>query len=304
MNQTPPIQLLTIEELLLIVIISGFFGGFVSAIFYCFKENCIKKPFLVTWEKRFYFFTGKSIIGIAGSVGVVLLGYWIGKVSTEATALNKLQLISFCTIGGTISYRILPRIGGMLENQLLKKQINELEEKTENALEKSKKAIDYSSAISFAQTALSRKTNIDVQLSIDQLEAIISDFPTERRLNIYLGRLYRKIGDYNKGIVVLRNFIENLDKETKSPHYKIDRADSYYNIACYHSLKAQKEENEGREPNEVMRLKNEALECLKNAVENNPSTVESAPTDEDFSAIKNEPSFSQILRLDTVRSPC
>lgn len=147
---------------------------------------------------------------------------------------------------------------------------------------------NYSTAIAFADTALCRTSMMDIQPAIDLLSSIEVAFPLDRTLHIYLGRLYRRLGDYDHAILILRKFIENINIHSGSGgDNKVDIADAYYNIACYHALKAVDAQETGL-VDEGRRLVKETLESLGFAIDGHEANREAASEDEDFRSMKEE----------------
>lgn len=245
------------------------------------------------------FLIGRALIGIGGAFGIVMIGSWIGKISLDGTVKNQLIIISTCVIAGTISHTILPMIGAKLEAEFLKKTATEAKETASNAVSMTQKVRSYSAGLSLAETALSGKTNIDVSRAIEGLEEIKDSFPTDRTLYIYLGRLYRKAKDYDKAIIVLREFIANLEKAPggiKENEKRIqDCSDAYYNIACYHALKAKDADDVGKCPADVERLKGEAIDMLNVSVGLWSKNREYAKHDDDFVYVMNDERMRKIV---------
>lgn len=319
---------LALWEIILIVAVSGFFGGLVSAIFdilatrnnsqslsrkvedYC--GTCeigaeIKRSGLVTEFSSF--FTNvkfqlleiifKAFIGIAGAFGVLLLGYWLGQIKMDATVSNEIFLISLCIVAGTASFRLLPKIGSKLEEQFLVQKIEQSEKKVEGVVTKAvESTVEYSGAIAHAATAMGRDAIADCQQATERLERIRPLFKTDRTLHIYLGRLYRKGEKYDDAILVLRSFIKNrnesINKGDVSITDNVDLADAYFNIACYHVLKAQELESTLL-PAELERLKNEAIDTLHESIKLWPKNKEYARTDRDFKYIEHNEKFKYLV---------
>lgn len=216
------------------------------------------------------------------------------QITANASVTNQLFLFSLSTTAGIFSYRLLPSIGSKLEKQFIEQKMVQTEQKVINI------AVDYTSAISHAETALIREGYHDAPQAIERLEAIKHLFPTNRTLYIYLGRLYRKMKNYDKAIISLREFIENLEQKRikigdKGFHqYEIDRSDAYFNIACYHILKA--EENMSKiTQDEVNRLKNETIEALKISIKIWAQNKEYAKNDPDFRFIKEDKEYQHLI---------
>ena len=288
MPSSPDSQL-CLFEMILIIAIPGAFGGFISSLFEREKDNTL------IWKC-----ISRSLIGIGGAFGVVLIGFWVGKISTEATVLNKIFLISFCLIGGTISFRLLPKIGTKLEEQL-QLQIDETKRAVKNIDKKSDHVKDYSLAIASAETALTRKNEGDIDLAINRLSDIKEQFPMDRTLHIYLGRLFKVIKDYDRSIATLRDFIEELEKEHdkigRNPHYHQDKADALFNIACYYVLKAEEMPVPPHSESERKLLINDALEEIKLSCDMFPKNREFAKKDDDFKFIRDMEEFKKITEI-------
>ncbi len=166
------------------------------------------------------------------------------------------------------------------------KNLTDVKKNQKETEKKFTSATDLSEALITAQAALAEGSlKIDCGQAIRELESIEADYSTHRTLHIYLGRLYRRLGDYDCAIRALRDFINNLECDPKlrnSPEAKIDIADANYNIACYHALKA-KEEAAGRNRAlEIDRLVGETILFLRNAIDGNSQNKQGAWNDPDF----------------------
>ncbi len=287
-------QELTLFGMILLISIPGAFGGFAAALFDSYGKTDKE---IAVWR-----LISRTLIGIAGAFGVVLIGFWVGKINAETKVLNQLFLISFSLIGGTISYKILPKIGTKLEEQLQLKLDETKREVTDTVDKKTAEATDYSAAMTSADTALTTQKMFDFKLAIEMLENIKSKFPINRSLNVKLGHLYKKIKNYNNAIIVNKNFIDELNKEHstigKNPHYIQDSADSYFNIACYHVLKAKDVSEKHGNPEEIATLVKEALEAFKISVELLPSNRHDAIEDEDFDFIRDNEEFKELIKIE------
>lgn len=284
---------LTLFELILLISSSGFFGGVVSAIFDILHiKTPAKKMLMYAGE-----ILGKALIGIAGAFGVTLAGFWTVKLTAEATVKNEIFLISLCVVSGFISYRLLPKIGKALEDQIAQTDKKAEEAKIE-AAKSTTRSIEYSAIITSAATALARdQVYHDTPEAITNLENIRHFYSLDRTIHIYLGRLYRSMGNYDQAVTILREFIRNRmeEKNKRGPslHDAEDIAAAYFNIACYCSLKAQKSTLCTKE--ELDGMKESAYEALSRSIELWPKNKESAETDPDFDFIKEEEKFKNLI---------
>ncbi len=270
-------------EVLLIIILGGGFGGFASSIFDNFDTQSAQKPIEHGCIKcnNAYFFR-RALIGIAGAFCVSFLGFWMGKLSLEATTGNLLFLSCFCVAAGTIGFTILPQLRRKLAEQIINEKIDKVSEKVDSAITVTNENMEYTKAMLDAETALNTKQKVDIDSAIVNLKLIRNKFKRDRSLNIYLGRLLRANKEYNEAIITLRAFIEEIDNNTNKfnkAHDSIDKADAYYNIACYHALKAQ---NTIDNPMEHDRLINEAYDAFKNSVELSNGLLLYAKNDNDL----------------------
>ncbi|MBI5641177.1 MAG: hypothetical protein HZA17_12200 [Nitrospirae bacterium] len=287
----------------------GFLGGFISAIYdlqssppIAVEHGAIidcsdcKWKFSYLFEKKriVWTFLGRGLIGIAGAFSIMLVGLWVGKITVDMTQGNQIFIISLALVSGTISYRMLPKIGHKLEEQILKQKMEETER---SAKTESKKAVDFSSAMSAAETALSRNNFFEMPQAIAMLEALRPAFPSHRTLHIYLGRLYRMGKKFDKAILVLRDFINALEieksKGVASASYDADTAAAHYNIACYHVLKAFQPEVSEQGKN---RLIVEGMNDLKESLKRYPTGIEKAKDDDDFKFVKDNPIFQALTK--------
>jgi len=196
--------------------------------------------------------------------------------------------IAATILGVIITIMIVMGVG----NFFYSKKTREEAEKTK---ENTKRNWSYSEAISFAQTALRKGEEKEVLLvdcypAIQRLKAIEAEFPVDRVLHIYLGRLYRRLRDYDSAIRALRDFITNLECDPKlkiAPGARIDIADANYNVACYHALKAKQKFEEKQSQVEINRLIEEAIGFLRIAIEGNPQNLQAALDDQDFDFIRD-----------------
>lgn len=301
----------SLVEVLFLVTAAGFFGGIVSALFEFLKTvrplekdgssiDCTTCALFSTGKanmaQRAEIIIYRALIGVAGALGVMFLGLWVGKVTLENSVPNKMFLICLCTVAGVVSYKLLPGIGSKLEEHLLQKKINETEQKADKAIKNSSEAIDYSSALAHADTALARKDYHDAPQAIDRLETIRRNppFEADRTLHIKLGRLYKRTGNLDKAIITLRDFITKrkgwVHSGRSQPSDSVDISDAYFNIACYHSLKAQQCPSGNHYEEERKRLIVETCEALRSSVSNWEGNIEFAESDPDLNFIRENAS--------------
>lgn len=248
---------------------------------------------MITTEKnKSAFVLIMGIIGIGGSFGVVLLALWSGKLILDYSVNAMTSLVGLCIISGVFATKFIPIIGEKIENDWMDKINKETSKKTESAI---KLSTDYSSSINFAYDVVEDNNPKDIEDAIQRLLNLKSSFPKDRAVYILLGRLYRNLGKFNEAILVLREFIKNLNKDLSSRDHStgLEEAcgDAYYNIACYHALKASTEEGKERD-----RLIKEACQELERSLKIWPKNKEYATDDPDFDSIRELSEFSHLIQ--------
>ena len=261
----------------------GGFGGLASSIFDNFDDQSGQKSKDNECKKcNNAYFLRRFIIGSAGAFCLAFIGFCMKKITLESTTENLLFLSSFAVASGVVSFTILPQLRRKIGEQLLNDKIDQANAKADNAVSASVESMEYTKYMIEAQAALSTKQKIDMDKAIENLKKIRDKFKCDRSLNIYLGRLFRWNGNYNDAIMTLRNFIEDIDnnpdKFTRA-HDALDKGAAYYNIACYHALKAEKTLDN---PSERVRLINEAYDAFKYSVDLSKNNLEFAKTDKDL----------------------
>jgi len=299
-------------EYVIIIAIAGAFGGCVSALF----DNlmAVHKSFPVHGcsKCKTWYFACRSLIGVAGAFGVVLIGGWVGKVKLGLDTNTLLELISLCVISGTVSYRLLPVIGARLEKQITALEnksteqsmtIEKLKSNDEHTRQELKNNIILQDALALAKDALSIKevnSFSDIHTAISIMETFSDTAKYNRTYNIYLARLHRKVKNYNRAIEVLRGYLQSLNDpelpaELKSTA-KTNKAAALYNIACYHVLKAFDAKDTSSGP-ELDRLIEEALSELEQSIMLDPSNIACVSSDSevDFSYVKQSDKWNPRL---------
>lgn len=112
------------------------------------------------------------------------------------------------------------------------------EEEVRGDVRRALEGADYVRAIAIGVTALVGPAvqPSDLEMAVKELRRVRERLPADRMLNIFLGRLYKRMGDYGSAIAVLSQFIE-LKRSEDTPEAKKDVADALYNRACYAVLR-------------------------------------------------------------------
>ena len=131
----------------------------------------------------------------------------------------------------------------------------------------------------------------DLNKVILELEKGLKEYPDKRRAIIVLGQLYsKKLNKPTKTIDILERGL--LAVKTRRPNDHKDIADIHYNIACYYCMLAHEL---GITAEEKAVLKDKLYENLAPAVHLSSENVAEARTDADFSPIKSEQAFINLV---------
>jgi hypothetical protein len=327
MDETTP---LNIGILMLLILAPSAFGGILQGCHRHFKisnsSNDPKSPKgHLSWKELYLVAPG---FGMGGGLAAVLAALWLNAFPIDNTVSNILKIIAMSTVAGFIGYRLLPAISTGLEERLnitekrvthteemvermekaqtnahqliekLKTTNTEQEDKLKENMKKIAKAnadLDYNLAISQAVAALGSKNRGDCQRGARKLSLILNEWPTDRRLNILLGRLHRwsqrpdVVDGYKEAIRVLDDYVA---KKVQAGEEDEDVADALYNKACYLTQMAANVKDMEKDKNET--LFNEALETLTRSIELSPPNKEDAQDDLDFKPLENNEIFRQL----------
>ncbi len=284
-------------KLLMLIAIPGALGGFCTGIHDIIVDGFdYGKKLNRNYKKIIITLIGKVIIGAICAFASFLFVFWLAKVSTIEKMDNIITIICVSILGGIISFKALPQISEKFRKELLmaKEEVQEIKEKQGQSYKK----MEINDVLGTAETAFGTMHPADLKKARDQLLDLTDKNPTHRKLHIYLGRINFESGELDQAIIVLRQFISNLDifnadKSERDPHYYVDKADALYNIACYFSLKA-KETHQANKPSEdVNRLLEESLVALTPAIKYNPENKEFSTDDSDFDFLKGHQEFGK-----------
>ncbi len=151
--------------------------------------------------------------------------------------------------------------------------------------------LNLSAAMSMAALTLSKSDSMDTStkefrlMAAPVIEKLIKshrDYPRDRSIAVFLGRLYRRVGDLDRACQVLRETLgarQASRQATDSPNK--DDAVMHYNMACYLNLLARESKTEGRDL-EAANYRARAKKRLDMSVSICPEFIEDAKGDEDI----------------------
>lgn len=154
-------------------------------------------------------------------------------------------------------------------------------------------AITYARAIAGASASLALavqgKFISDAELAVKTLVELRVKHPTDRRLNLCVGRIYKVLGRLNNAANAMTVFIQN--KETANERNDGDVADAYYNRACYRALLWTKSQ-----PSERQTIQNDLVADIKLFCSIDENLKKDIEQDTDFNGVRAEAWFIEALK--------
>jgi hypothetical protein len=153
--------------------------------------------------------------------------------------------------------------------------------------------ITYAKAIQSASASLALavqgKFVSDAELAIKDLVELRAKAPTNRVLNLYLGRTYKVLGRLKNAVDAMTVFIKS--KESAQQIHDGAAADAYYNRACYRSLLWGKGTSAER-----LLLQDEIVKDINEFRLIDETLTVGIPQDTDFDAVRAEKWFTDALK--------
>jgi tetratricopeptide (TPR) repeat protein len=299
-----------LSHLVLYLFIGGLLGG-VGRALYEMTHSRICQPKSLLDAVVILFAAGVTGIITAGTL--IFLGVWTDKIPINNDVKSQLTFLCFALFGGAV-YRSMPKItqNALKRIENMAKEATELAEKAQVSAEEVRKSSEelrtqataYSRGMSMAEMALARKRPEELSDAAEKLENLRAANPLDRVLHIYEGRLLRTIGDvlvnsnltealdsYDKAIKVLRSFLANLDSNRRTydtAKFNEDCGAAWYNIACYHVVKAEALKERASMGGKIDELLNEAVEFLTCSIQLHKNNAKFARDDRDFNFLKEK----------------
>ncbi len=276
---------MSLLKILSIIILSGGFGGVLGGLSRLdtnYANIVIKNISFRVIVAFLGYIVIKILFGIGGGIVLIFALIWIGKFKTDDMIQNILFLSSLCIIAGFSGERVITILARRLERELekTKEDIRETKQKFEEE-------ITYERAITMAVNALATGNINERKMVIEEILPLKRKLLIDRKLHIFLGRLYRKINKYDEAIKVLSDFIS--EKEKVGEGTDRDVADILFNKACYYVLKA-----ENLPEIEKEEIKNLAYNDLEKSFAYHPPNRGEAKSDPDFQGIWDENRFREL----------
>ncbi|MBZ5565954.1 MAG: hypothetical protein LAP13_26480 [Acidobacteriia bacterium] len=238
----------------------------------------------------------RCLTGMGGSLAV-LLALIVANRLPDLThvPVDYLFLISVSLVAGFAGQRILPAVATRLEEQIEKSVQKRSEEAKEEVKREVKQDVEKLGEAQEHLTLMTKSYRAVTTAMVDlnkgaqateiendkaQLESLRRQLPRDRTLHIVLGRLHKRLGEYDQAIQVLSDFIKTNEADGNPS----DVAAALYNRACYNSVKSASDKNPAP-------LREKALEDLARSLKLWVDGKKLAPGDDDFNSLKQDPAF-------------
>lgn len=301
----------------LYVVFGGMTGGIGRGIYESRRTTTYTEPTEPAPQKEFVIakhIYESAVLGMVTFASLVFLALWTDKIPIQADTRHELTFMCFCVLGGTL-YPLLTRITDRAYDRLFDQRLSNVERSSDRAEKNAARSVEYTQWISAGEEALRSGRPADLRAAKTGLEGIRQQFRRNRRLHVYLGRIYRALAMreeipiakkdrmLDRAILTLRLFIEDVDAFAGVPSVKVrskaqieedrhDKADALFNIACYHALKAKILASV--DPDKSRKLVEETYEILEESFRIDESTRHPAKNrqyadgDEDFDFVKGD----------------
>lgn len=243
--------------------------------------------------KPIFFYGIASIVAGAGAAVGFLFVLIFFKLDPKPLELGGEAFLSSASlIAGISAYRILPRFTQALEERL--DALGKASAKAQAVAQEARGAARQAQDVAQEATLLSRAVTVlgsknpagnEVYQIMEEIEAQIKISELDRKLNIILARLYKKINDFEGALRAAKLF---LTKKEKLNQFDKDYADVLFNAACY---SAKLWEGGGGD-----KYKTECLAMLRKSCEISDENRKEAEVDEDFCSLRADPEFSAIVK--------
>ena len=282
-------------RILAALLITGAFGGVVAMLNVVQVRDVLKQGRAAYGNlKRIVWCIGMGAIWGAGAAmaSAIILATddkFDGLSSTEAKVKVKAEILICATgvVAGFAGIGLLKRLSSKLGDDVKRLQ-DEMEETKEEIAEEKEQTTEFSTAIGWATLALSKpqkgrdKSFLSVATpAIAKLEKAHENFPHDRTVAVFLGRLYRWKDDLPNAIRVLEETVEAQKKlRGKNASASVDEAVMLYNLACYRNLECRSAAEDKKAG-----LRVQAVAALNQATSICPEFLDDARTDSDLEDI-------------------
>lgn len=280
---------------LFIIIASGAIGGMINHAYLNLKifkaENIFKDK--KKEHDEHYSLLNFMLIGAGGAlcvswfkIAIMTQDEYPGVLSVG----NIFTVLAWSFVAGLFAFPLIELIQKKFMAAMSKDEIaNIVDSKVEDVEKEVKDTKIYNRLLTEAHTSLNSKDKRDMATTTREIEDNIDLFPIDRPLHIYLGRLYRWQLKFDEAIFTLRKFVKKrLQRENSEGLNSGDKealATAFFNISCYHCLKAHNFENS---PKEFNRLLNEALVALEEVEQYSYELAKTALKDPDMKLLRDK----------------
>jgi len=268
-------------EILLLLVVFGAIGGVLQVLSLLNPKDILRdgKATIGSYPRFLATVAIGTVSGAGGGIAYGAILALADKFDEPLEASDRLLIAGTALAAGFLGIWMIKRLAIQIDEEALRR----LETRTEKRIVEEAASIgEYSDAIDIARDVLQKDTKgadrtLDGQRreALAKLEKVRPHSRHSRPLGIYLGRLYRQLGDLDSAIQVLSEVIEARKKERR---VGVDLAALLYNRACYRNLLA----GRTNDPRKAAELRSQAWEDLRECVRLSPADLDEARHDDDL----------------------
>lgn len=228
-------------QICMVVILSGAFGGCAGGLYRRLRKL---KP--IPCGKRDYLCY--SICGAISALAIMVVCLWMGLVYENPNLVSRaLYIVGVSSVAGFFAMRILPNLGDVIDDKFrqMSNEIKSNKKETDDELRRINDDFDYNRVVGRAEVALNTKNKADYAEAIACIEESLPRFAHRRTINVYYGRLLRRMDRLQDAIAALENFVLALKRRKEKAGLISNDKDAisvaYLNIACYYRLQLSKD---------------------------------------------------------------
>jgi hypothetical protein len=270
---------------LLLLAVTGGFGGLLAVLGTMDIRAILTAKHIPvhSWQRLLMAASFGVMGGVGGALASALLLVLDGKFDQPPKDKEKILIAASGIIAGYIGFQVLKRLADRLD-----KQLEQMEQRVGEKIERETTIVtEFTEAINIAGIVLLKKREDRTadparREALDRLNSALKDYPHNRQLCIYVGRLMRALGETEMAVKFLGERIE-ARRLHRIPEGQ-DTADLLYNRACYLNELRRGEKNAERKE----ALKKQALADLEASVKIFPENREAAQHDVDLADLIGE----------------
>ncbi|WP_435011229.1 hypothetical protein P12x_002532 [Tundrisphaera lichenicola] len=256
--------------------------------------------------------------GLGGAIAALFVMIIDGKISRGSVTnpmppvlddINVLSYIATAFVSGYIGFRFLKSVADKFEllnaakSEAKKEAKEEVQRAVESVEERTKRLEatvgrnqEIDAALEQFGAAIQAGNEFDISSTRSRVEELHEKYPDDRRLAIRLAEYYKRRGAENfnlgRSIQIMDRCIASFEKLANKNSFALkDLSDLHFNRAGYRNLMARVE----IQPERATHLRVQAIQDLAISFKLSPENAQEAAVDSDYSELKNEPGFLDLM---------